>query len=442
MKFKQNIWLVTVCYLLFSCGGGSNSSETEQIDPPSNTFNNISLQRVIESVQPMTGIVFWDDNYLWNSSDKDALADAISLEYSYIPINEIVSNNNDYDWSYIDNKLADISARNHQAIFRMYYSYPGRATTVPQYIKNLAGYNETEGISEGLTTYFPDWTNEELKSFTKAFHTKFAERYDNDNRIAFIQVGFGLWGEYHIYDEPGTLVLGETFPSKAYQAEFVEHLSTTYTDLPWSISIDASNVNNTPFDSTELTGISFGLFDDSFMSESHSGYNETALNFFNYHNRFELAPFGGEFSYLSATDQRNVLTPTVGAYGKSYEEFAADFYVTYMIGNDTYTGNSNEEQPISRIKEASMASGYQFSVIALSANATQTKITIQNTGVAPIYYDAFVRVNGVKAAQSLKGLLPNASQEHILETSAESTTVEIVSDHILPSQVIGFNADL
>ena len=31
---------------------------------------------------------------------------------------------------------------------------------------------------------------------------EFAARYDDDPRIAFLQVGFGLWGEYHIYD-PG-----------------------------------------------------------------------------------------------------------------------------------------------------------------------------------------------------------------------------------------------
>lgn len=431
-----------LCCLLLSCGGGDNStSGNPQIpEQPADPYINLTLQSTIENVQPMTGIVFWDDNSLWNTEEKSELASAISLEFSYIPINQIVTGEGIYDWTFIDNKLAKIAARNHQAIFRFYYTYPGRETAVPDYIKNRSDYNETEATSEGLTTYFPDWSNTQLQDFTKNFHGKFAERYDNDNRLAFLQVGFGLWGEYHIYDGP--MILGQTFPSKAYQKEFLQHLQTTYSRLPWSISIDASDVQNTPLNENDVKNIPFGLFDDSFMQQEHSGYNESAWNFFNYTEHYKLVPFGGEFSYIDESDQENVLKPNVGAYGISYEEFAAKFHITYMIGNDTYTGNSNNEQPISRIKEASMASGYQFTITAFAANSTQTKIMVKNTGVAPIYYDAFVKINDVVETISLKGLQPNEFQEFILETTAQSPTVTIVSDHILANQVIEFNADL
>ena len=45
-----------------------------------------------------------------------------------------------------------------------------------------------------------------------------AEKYKNDPRLAFIQTGFGLWSEYHIYDGP--FELGKTFPSKDFQDSF------------------------------------------------------------------------------------------------------------------------------------------------------------------------------------------------------------------------------
>ncbi len=420
-----------------------------QVNTPPETepFVNLSLQSKVEQVQPMTGIVFWDTHESWNSPEKTVLAEAISLEYSYISINQIVTAEDVYDWSYLDNKLDKIAARNHQAIFRLYYTYPGRNTTVPDYIKSLPDYNETVGTTEGLTTHFPDWSHAELQTFTQEFHSKFAQRYDNDNRIAFLQLGFGLWGEYHIYDGPDRL--GDTFPSKAYQKTFLTHLESVYSNLPWSVSIDASDIQRTPMNEAEVIDLSFGLFDDSFMHQDHSGYNESAWNFFNYNERYKSVPFGGEFSYEEETDQLNVLKPDVGAYGISYEEFADKFHISYMIGNDTYHGDSSEEQPISRIKEASMASGYQFTVTSFSANSTHIKLTIKNTGVAPIYYDAFVVIDEIKSTSSLKGLLPNNSQEFIIEKSADinslttdSPSVTIVSDHILLSQTIEFNADL
>src|SRR5690606_9222911 len=115
------------------------------------------------------------------------------------------------------------------------YTYVGKTTSVPKYIKNLPDYKETKGISENKETWFPDWSNQELKDFTLEFYEKFAERYDNDNRLAFLQVGFGLWGEYHIYDGP--FELGKTFPSMEFQTTFLKKMESEFKSLKWSISI-------------------------------------------------------------------------------------------------------------------------------------------------------------------------------------------------------------
>ena len=50
-----------------------------------------------------------------------------------------------------------------------------------------------------------------------------------------------------------------------------------------------------------------------------------------------------------------------------------------------------------RIKAAGLACGYRFRVLRFEASATRSRATIHNTGVAPIYHDAFVAVNGVRA---------------------------------------------
>ena len=124
-------------------------------------------------------------------------------------------------------------------------SIRGSPTTVPRYIKGLADYHETQAKSEGKPTGFADWSHDELKRFTLEFYEKLAQRYDADPRLAFLETGFGLWAEYHIYDGP--MRLGKTFPDKAFQADFARHLSRVFHKTPWLISVDAADDSRAPF---------------------------------------------------------------------------------------------------------------------------------------------------------------------------------------------------
>lgn len=391
-------------------------------------FIDIQIDTLITQVQPMTGIVFWQGQY------SNVAAEATSLEYSYMLFNDVVDENAVYNWGNVDEKLADIASRKHQAIFRFRYVYPGYETSVPDYIKNMDDYNETEGISEGKTTWFPDWTNAELQHFTLEFYTKFAERYDNDPRLAFIQVGFGLWAEYHIYDGP--YELGVTFPGKAFQEDFFRHLDTTFLMTPFSCSIDAADDTYSPFEEKpELLDLHFGNFDDSFMHDGFGEageYNTESWNFFG-RERYKKSPAGGEFSYYSNYDQEHVLDWPDGPYGKPWEYFAKDFHMTFIIGNDQPNYQTTE-----RIKQASMASGYQFKIVSFKSKPDSSVVVITNGGVAPIYYDAYVAVNSVRSPQSLKLLSPGESLECPVSAGGEAHQLTIESDRLVPGQSIGY----
>ncbi|MEX0987707.1 MAG: T9SS type A sorting domain-containing protein [Bacteroidales bacterium] len=388
------------------------------------TFINLYPDDSITEVQPMTGIVFWH-----NSGNNTS--DAITLEFSYMLFNEVVSDSGVYNWDPVEEKLNAIAGRNHQAIFRFRYVYPGYETSVPEYILNREDYHETIGESEGKTTHFPDWTNEELKRFTLEFYTRFAERYDQDPRLAFIQVGFGLWAEYHIYSGPFTL--GVTFPSKEFQESFFYHLDTTFKYIPWSISIDAADDTYTPFvEKPHLKEIEFGLFDDSFMHQSHSGYNTSNWNFFD-RDRYLISPAGGEFSYYSAYDQQHVLDLPDGSYGKSYEQYARDFHISYIMGND-----QPRYQTMERIKQASMASGYKFKIEHLKTTADSSVLEILNYGVAPIYYDAYITIDGTRSQGSLKGLAPGETKTYSVSAGAEGAEITIECDKLPAGMQIQF----
>lgn len=414
-------------------------------------YRNVALNSTITTLEPFKGIVFWPSH-----ESIVTYQNSISLEFSYCLYSDVVSTLGVYNWTNFDALLDDIASRGHQAVIRFRYEYPGPdgaiggvdgACAVPAYIKALPGYTETYNADAGGDgpTYYADWSNTELQRFTKEFYTKFAERYDNDPRVAFVQTGFGHWSEYHIYGT--TLSLGHNFPSHAYQKEFLQHMDTTFKHTPWSISIDAADTDYTPvINDPDLMTLKFGVFDDSFMHAEHDlsqgdGYNESCWNALN-RSRWETSPGGGEFSYYTSNDQKNALNPA-GMYGGTWEQRAAQYHITYMIGNDVTTGSY---ATVARVKEASMAAGYKFEFTGYKVTTTSAIVTVKNIGIAPLYHDAYVTVKGVRSTTSLKGLLPGASIDcevsGISIGGAESPVPTISSDKLLAGKTIPYQASL
>lgn len=415
-------------------------------------WTSIDVDRKITHPQPMTGLVLWPD---LAADLNSTYGGSISLEFSYcLPCMVVKGCNQDgsiiYDWTWFDNKLADVASRGHQLVARFRYEYPSGddikgavkgATAVPQYIKDRSDYHETYASNPGGDgpTYYADWSNEELKRFTKQFYTDFAKRYANDKRLAFLEVGFGHWSEYHIY---GTNInFGVNFPTKAYQKEFFQHLSTVMTSIPWLISIDAADDEYTPFVAdNDLMGLTFGLFDDSFMHQKHEigsgdGYNEECWDGIGKGTRWKTGVCGGEVSYYKGSDQKNFLNPA-GMYGHTWEEQSAKYHITFMIANDAPGGTYGTAD---RFKEATMASGYRIKLTKCEVNGTKTRLTVTNEGIAPLYRDAYFAIGETRCETSLKGLLPG--EEKVMEIAANlsnAADLKIVSDFILDTQEIQF----
>lgn len=386
----------------------------------------VSLKAITTNVQPMTGIV------LWNTNGEAATA-PIQLEYCYLGYDDIVRERGRYHWEPVERLLNEVAGRGHQAIIRWHDTYVGKPTRVPAYIKALPDYRETTARSENKRTGFPDWSHPELQSFVLEFFTQFAQKYDRDPRLAFVQTGFGLWAEYHIYDGPMTL--GKTFPSIEYQTRFAQHLATCFHETPWMISVDAAG-DHAPFaEDAALRQLRFGLFDDSFNHARHVEENEPNWDRFG-RDRWQTSPGGGEFSFFADKDQKAALAAK-GPYGIPFEEQAAKFHISFMIGD-----GQPEYQPAERIREAGRACGYRFRVTKFAASATQTAGTITNTGIAPIYYDAYPAVYGVRSTTTLKGLLPGQSRSFEVAAGGAVPVLTIECDRLVPGQRIGYDADL
>lgn len=426
-------------------------------------WKSIGITSKVTNVQPMTGLVLWPEEA---SNQYKTYGKSHALEFSYVAPCKVVKGCNadstiEYDWSYLDNILDDVKKRNHQAVIRFFYEYPGvpmvddnpGTTGVPAYIKALSDYEESfkDVAGDGLT-YYANWEHKELKRFTKLFYTDFAKRYENDPRIAFVEVGFGHWSEYHIYDENGVKIGDKgNFPEKSYQKDFFKHLSEVMTKIPWAISIDAADDEYSDFaKDKDLRKLKFGLFDDSFMHEGHElkskdGYNEQCWNTMG-ENRWKTGVCGGEISYYEDDDQKN-FTNTKGMYGHTWEEQSAKYHITFMIANDN--PSMNKYKNAERFKECSMATGYHFVVTKCVTDGLQTKITVTNTGVAPLYRDAYFAIGSIRSSETLRGLLPGESIEVTIDAALECdnkgqavNNPVIASDYILDTQTIEYDCDL
>lgn len=415
-----------ICLSFIIVGVACNEKDPPIVDE---VYEKIPLKSEITSVQPMTGIVLW-------TTHTNRSTDAISLEYSYLLYSDVVKEKGVYDWTAFDKLLDQVASRKHQAVVRFRYVYVGdKNSAVPKYIRELPDYEETIGMSEGRETCFPDWRHAELQRFHLEFYRKFAERYDTDKRLAFLQTGFGLWAEYHIYDGP--FILGRTFPSKEFQKNFFEEMDQNFKNTPWSVSIDAASSTYTPLAaSPEVKNLKFGLFDDSFMHENHDEYNTTCWNFFG-RNRYKQSPAGGEFGYYTNYDQQHVLDYPNGIHGRNFESEARNFHITYMIGND-----QPKYQKMERIKQAGMACGYRYTILDFKANDEKSMVMVKNTGVAPIYRDAYITVNGIRSEESLINLQPGEENWYEIESGGENPELSIECDHLVVGQKIEFEADI
>ena len=123
-----------------------------------------------------------------------------SLEWFYMPVKDVQTGMNEFDWSKFEKKLQETASRGHQAIVRFYYDYPGEETGVPQFLidggLNMRYYNEPGDL--GGAGYCPDYENKTFRQSMKNFIEDFGKKYDGDGRLGFITLGLlGFWGEWH-----------------------------------------------------------------------------------------------------------------------------------------------------------------------------------------------------------------------------------------------------
>jgi hypothetical protein len=308
-----------------------------------------------------------------------------SMERFYIPLSDIMTADNTFNWTKLETQIAQIAARGHQATFRIYVDYPNRVSGIPPYLisAGLATYSYTD--SGNTTSVSPDYGDARLiKAFTDCIKALGA-KYDNDPRIGFITAGFyGFWGEWHVHSHP---TAGEPAGWVMSQANKELLLSTYLSSFKNTIIL----IRYPNITSDTVLKKSFGYHDDSFAYSTigtASYYFWVLMTVAGITDIWKTYPIGGE---VRPEIQSTVWDNWPNTTGQDVSTCITTTHATWMIDSANFSSSPllTAAQYANALRAHRML-GYELYVSSVSADpqngCMNISVTMENRGVAPFYY--------------------------------------------------------
>ncbi|MFI5708294.1 DUF4832 domain-containing protein [Kribbella sp. NPDC051620] len=324
-----------------------------------------------------------------------------SLTWGYFGLSEVMTNAascGSYNWSILDNMLAETAAQGNQAAIRFYMVYPGGtgshpANAIPSCFNGHVNYRSDTywNVTE------PDYDSPYLVDALKNFIAAFGARYDGDPRLGFVHLGLiGLWGEWHTwpYDTDTADGFPNYMPTDANAAQILNAYDSAFgtTKLELRYPDAAGGAAN---------GRDIGYHDDSFCYREGSPLAGVTL---------PQSLGGASYSQL----QRNLATGTENKWindsmgGEVRPEIQSTAFDNWPGGSgavDNMKACLELEHTTWKINEQSVnysagnanvgaavrLMGYNLTVNKAyfqntASGTTNLGVQISNTGVAPFYY--------------------------------------------------------
>lgn len=317
-----------------------------------------------------------------------------SMEFNYLPLSDVMTGPDTFEWGKLEKLLNDIASRRHQAVFRIWLEYPGRKDGIPAFLEKN-GLQVTEWLNTNTEPFpqqmvrTPDYSNPALRAALKSFITALGNRYDGDPRIGFITAGLlGTWGEWHTY--PHT----ELMASKEVQTEVLDAFEAAFRKSPVLLRYPAG-VDTWAYAPNHLRN--FGYHDDSFAWATLDTEKNADHWFYmpalkaagpKAINKWKTCPIGGEIR----PDLWGQIFDKTPAHkqAQDFAECVRQTHATWLMD----TGMFQNQQPPARFDNAVsqvQKMGYEFHIVSSHTNKSSGKSTItievRNTGVAPFYHN-------------------------------------------------------
>ncbi|MGO4107571.1 S-layer homology domain-containing protein [Paenibacillus sp. YAF4_2] len=407
-------------------GGGSTTEPVDHPAPPAWATSAGTDALTYQSApvdNPLKGFLpFYDaaeESYFTEGDDwRDQPTQLpYSMEFFYLPLNKLMNNLNDFDWTELDKRLEAVASRGNQAVFRVYLDYPNKPSGIPQFLidEGLDTYAYSEyNNGKDATSLAPDYNDEHLMGALDNFIEALGARYDGDPRIGFLTIGLiGFWGEWHTYPYDGNIKSPNLMPTDA-------NLKRVLTDMDNAFN-ETQLVLRYPMDNSTLKTKNFdvGYHDDSFAFQTlPPSLGGQGWHFWGRVNDAGVTDFwktnsmGGEMRPEIQVKMWNndppvynePSTPIEGAQGEDYYTSLDLTHASWLIAQGIFQ-TPLESAALARATEGSRSMGYEYYVPATYLDASdgslKVGVELENKGVAPFYYNWKVEL----AAQSEDGIV-------------------------------------
>ncbi|MBC8062763.1 MAG: DUF4832 domain-containing protein [Clostridiaceae bacterium] len=360
----------------------SISTEGQRLEN-SNTINFSGKESNLKLSNPFRGFVP-------AANSNDSIQD-FTMVYAGVTWRDIEPQKGVFDFKSFEeaNKFGNWKSKDISIVIRILLDYPTskKHMDIPDWLYEEIGEKGTWYSNNDQIGFSPDYTNPALIENHKRLIKAFADRYDNDSAISFVQLGsVGHWGEWH------TSLLGEdkeSFPPNSITDIYVNHYIEFFKNKRLLM--------RRPFNIAKVNKM--GLFNDSFgddfqtndyfLSWIQNGYEDVNVKQSQPEMKgfWKEAPSGGEFADYPG------------------EKFLdnSNFKKTTAMLTDSHTSWLGPSAPIykklstarqNNLDKLSKLMGYRFSVTKavfrtelLPGQEQKGSITIKNSGVAPFYFN-------------------------------------------------------
>lgn len=359
-----------------------------------------------------------------------------SMEFSYLPLSDLMPSRDQFDWQPLENMLNDIASRQHQTVFRIWMEYPGRDDGIPKWLES-DGVKVTEWLNTNTapfpakTVRTPDYGDPKLQSALQRFIKELGKRYDGDPRIGYLTAGLlGTWGEWHTY--PRT----DLMPSKKAQIAVMDAFERHFQKTPVLLRYPAGD-NNFRYAANQLRNL--GYHDDSFAwATLDTGKAEDNWFFLpalmsagqQAMDKWKTRPIGGEIRpelWGQIFDQA-----PQHSKAQDFEQSVRQTHATWLMDTGMFETRQSEER-INNAKQQVRRMGYEFHVseFAFERNETgaELHLKVRNTGVAPFYFDWKLELAALNTDGQVVGTFPTQETlQEIMPGTSRDLTLGIAPD--------------
>lgn len=413
MNVMRKLFLALGCLLLLT----NSAVLTAQSDETSGAMTILDYAPA-PADNPLKGFMPFYDAY---GSRNAPIANDFphSMEWFYIPLRNVMNGPDSFTFETgMEPQLQSIASRGHQAAMRVYLDYPSKPSGIPQYLLD-------DGLEVRPYTFFgnslrsndsvsPNYDDPRLIEALESFIAAFGERYDGDPRLGYVTIGLiGFWGEWHTWPMDGfTQATGlyqalpdpdeaNWMPSLETQERILTAFDNAFNETRLLMRypmLPQRGRSGTPGHRVEYGSMSMniGYHDDSFAYNTLFGedwYFMGKMQWAGGLDRWQTEPIGGELRpeiQIAVWNDPPTRTDT--------EDFSVAVdatHVTWLIAHDLFTVRSiTPETPVYQAAVAgARRMGYEFYVSGVTLPDTTAStpldvtLRVQNTGVAPFYYD-------------------------------------------------------